>query len=54
LLAADHDPPRFPISLEGRAWSGTAPIIRGGVVIDGEWFDAELDEPVGECPGGVE
>jgi hypothetical protein len=24
------------------------------VGIDGEWFDAELDEPVGECPGGVE
>jgi hypothetical protein len=25
-----------------------------GVGIDGEWFDAELGEPVGECPGRVE
>jgi hypothetical protein len=36
------------VTLEDRAWSGAAPIIRGGVGIDGEWFDAKLDEPAGE------
>jgi hypothetical protein len=36
--------------LEGRAWSGWAPITRVEVSVDGggTWEDASLDEPVGE------
>ena len=36
--------------LEGRAWSGWAPVERVEVSTDGgeTWTDAELDEPVGE------
>jgi hypothetical protein len=39
-----------PCRLEGRAWSGWAPIERVEVSVDGgdSWADAELDEPVGE------
>ena len=39
-----------PCELEGRAWSGWAPITRVEVSIDGgeTWQDAALDEPVGE------
>jgi DMSO/TMAO reductase YedYZ molybdopterin-dependent catalytic subunit len=36
------------VKLGGRAWSGTAPIIRVEVGIDGEWFEAKLAEPIGE------
>ena len=40
---------RGPCLLEGRAWSGWAPITRVEVSVDGgeTWADAELDEPVG-------
>ena len=39
-----------PCRLEGRAWSGWAPIERVEVSVDGgaTWADAELGEPVGE------
>ncbi|HEX2089921.1 MAG TPA: sulfite oxidase [Actinomycetota bacterium] len=36
-----------PVSIEGRAWSGKAAIVRVEVGIDGEWFEAKLAEPVG-------
>jgi DMSO/TMAO reductase YedYZ molybdopterin-dependent catalytic subunit len=39
---------RGPVTLQGRAWSGTAPITRVEVGIDGDWLDASLAEPVGE------
>jgi DMSO/TMAO reductase YedYZ molybdopterin-dependent catalytic subunit len=39
---------RGPVTLEGRAWSGTAPVARVEVGIDGDWLDAKLAEPVGE------
>ena len=39
---------RGPVAVAGRAWSGTAPIARVEVAVDGEWHDAELSEPVGE------
>jgi molybdenum-dependent oxidoreductase-like protein len=39
--------PPGPIRLEGRAWSGWAPIERVEVGIDGVWHDAELGEPPG-------
>ena len=43
------------VRLEGRAWSGTAPIARVEVGVDGAWSDAELAPAVGEwasrrCP----
>ena len=39
-----------PCELEGRAWSGWAPITRVEVSTDGgdTWEDAALDDPVGE------
>jgi DMSO/TMAO reductase YedYZ molybdopterin-dependent catalytic subunit len=39
-----------PRVLEGRAWSGWAPIVRVEVSVDGgrTWQEARLDEPVGE------
>jgi DMSO/TMAO reductase YedYZ molybdopterin-dependent catalytic subunit len=37
-----------PVTIEGRAWSGTAPIVRVEVGVDDAWEDAKLDEPVGE------
>jgi DMSO/TMAO reductase YedYZ molybdopterin-dependent catalytic subunit len=39
---------RGSVTLQGRAWSGTAPIVRVEVGIDGEWFEAKLAEPVGD------
>jgi DMSO/TMAO reductase YedYZ molybdopterin-dependent catalytic subunit len=36
------------VRLQGRAWSGTAPIERVEVGIDGAWEDAELGMAVGE------
>jgi DMSO/TMAO reductase YedYZ molybdopterin-dependent catalytic subunit len=39
---------RGPVTLEGRAWSGTAPIEGVEVGIDGDWFEAKLDDPVGD------
>jgi DMSO/TMAO reductase YedYZ molybdopterin-dependent catalytic subunit len=39
--------PPGPVRLEGRAWSGWAPIERVEVGIDGVWRDAELGEPPG-------
>jgi DMSO/TMAO reductase YedYZ molybdopterin-dependent catalytic subunit len=35
-------------TLRGRAWSGTAPIARVEVAVDGEWADATLGAPAGE------
>ncbi len=35
------------VTIEGRAWSGKAPIVRVEVGIDGEWFEAKMGEPVG-------
>jgi len=39
-----------PCELEGRAWSGWAPVTRVEVSVDGgeTWEDAALDEPVGD------
>lgn len=39
---------RGPTRLEGRAWSGAAPIVRVEVSIDGDWRQAKLAEPVGD------
>ena len=39
--------PAGPVRLEGRAWSGWAPIERVEVGIDGLWADAELGAPPG-------
>jgi DMSO/TMAO reductase YedYZ molybdopterin-dependent catalytic subunit len=36
------------VVLSGRAWSGTAPVLRVEVGVDGTWEDAKLDPPVGE------
>jgi DMSO/TMAO reductase YedYZ molybdopterin-dependent catalytic subunit len=36
------------VTIRGRAWSGTAPIVRVEVGVDGGWDDAKLEEPVGE------
>lgn len=33
--------------IEGRAWSGEAPIARVQLAVDGIWQDATLDEPIG-------
>jgi Oxidoreductase molybdopterin binding domain/Mo-co oxidoreductase dimerisation domain len=37
-----------PVGLRGRAWSGSGPIVRVEAGVDGEWFEAELGEPVSE------
>ena len=39
---------RGPVTIRGRAWSGTAPIARVDVRIDGDWIEAKLGAPVGE------
>jgi DMSO/TMAO reductase YedYZ molybdopterin-dependent catalytic subunit len=36
------------LTIQGRAWSGTAPIVRVEVGVDGAWEDAKLEEPIGE------
>ncbi|MDP8910267.1 MAG: sulfite oxidase [Chloroflexota bacterium] len=36
------------VTINGRAWSGSAPITRVELGVDGEWFEATLAEPVGE------
>lgn len=36
-----------PVTVQGRTWSGTAPIVRVEVGIDGDWFEAKLAAPVG-------
>lgn len=36
------------VTINGRAWSGSAPIIRVELGVDGDWFEATLAEPVGE------
>lgn len=36
------------MTIKGRAWSGTAPIVRVEVGVDGAWSEAKLAEPVGE------
>jgi len=36
------------VTLTGRAWCGTAPVVRVEVGVDGEWAEATLEEPVGE------
>jgi len=35
------------VALRGRAWCGTGPVARVEVAVDGDWADAELDEPLG-------
>jgi DMSO/TMAO reductase YedYZ molybdopterin-dependent catalytic subunit len=37
-----------PVALQGRAWSGLAPIERVEVSVDGAWADATLGETLGE------
>jgi len=37
-----------PVRLAGRAWSGSGPIARVEVGVDGTWADADLDRPVGD------
>jgi sulfane dehydrogenase subunit SoxC len=39
--------PPGPVRLEGRAWSGWAPIERVEVGVDGVWADAQTGEPPG-------
>jgi DMSO/TMAO reductase YedYZ molybdopterin-dependent catalytic subunit len=39
---------RGKVRLVGRAWSGLAPITRVEVGLDGQWSDAQLDEPLGD------
>ena len=39
---------RGPVTIQGRAWSGAAPIVRVEVGIDGTWFEADLAEPAGD------
>ena len=36
-----------PVTLSGRAWSGSAPVERVEVAVDGEWCDATLGSPAG-------
>ena len=36
------------LTLHGRAWSGSAPIARVEVAVDGEWADAALGEAAGD------
>jgi len=36
-----------PVRISGRAWSGTAPVTRVEVGVDGGWSEAELGEAVG-------
>ena len=36
------------VTIQGRAWSGQAPIVRVEMGIDGEWFEAKLAQPVGQ------
>lgn len=36
-----------PVELEGRAWSGEAPVARVTVGVDGHWHEAVLDPPLG-------
>ena len=36
------------VQVEGRAWSGVAPIARVEVGVDGSWSDAQLDAPGGD------
>jgi DMSO/TMAO reductase YedYZ molybdopterin-dependent catalytic subunit len=38
---------RGAVRLSGRAWSGTAPIVRVEVGVDGAWRDAQLGEAMG-------
>jgi DMSO/TMAO reductase YedYZ molybdopterin-dependent catalytic subunit len=38
---------RGSVTIRGRAWSGTAPVVRVEVGVDGDWFDANLAEPAG-------
>jgi DMSO/TMAO reductase YedYZ molybdopterin-dependent catalytic subunit len=37
-----------PVELHGRAWSGTAPIVRVEVGVDGSWEDAKVEPATGE------
>ena len=37
-----------PVTIQGRAWGGTAPVARVEVGIDGAWSDATLDAPLGQ------
>jgi sulfane dehydrogenase subunit SoxC len=37
-----------PVTLSGRAWSGSGPVERVEVAVDGEWSDAELQPSAGE------
>jgi DMSO/TMAO reductase YedYZ molybdopterin-dependent catalytic subunit len=37
-----------PIELRGRAWSGTGPVVRVEVGVDGSWDDAKVEPPIGE------
>jgi DMSO/TMAO reductase YedYZ molybdopterin-dependent catalytic subunit len=39
---------RGHVTVTGRAWSGLAPIERVEIGVDGEWHEAELDEPIDE------
>ena len=36
------------LTITGRAWSGTGPVERVEVGVDGEWADATLDRPIGD------
>jgi DMSO/TMAO reductase YedYZ molybdopterin-dependent catalytic subunit len=37
-----------PVALQGRAWSGTGPIVGVEVGVDGTWHEAKLGDPVGQ------
>jgi DMSO/TMAO reductase YedYZ molybdopterin-dependent catalytic subunit len=36
------------VTLQGRAWSGTGPVVRVEVGVDGDWFEANIAAPVGQ------
>ncbi|HVL88969.1 MAG TPA: sulfite oxidase, partial [Actinomycetota bacterium] len=35
-----------PVMIRGRAWSGSGPIVRVELGVDGAWTEAKLDEPI--------
>jgi DMSO/TMAO reductase YedYZ molybdopterin-dependent catalytic subunit len=40
--------PVGPATVTGRAWCGTAPVVKVEFGVDGAWDEAKLDEPVGD------
>ncbi len=47
FLTRKRSVPAGPCRIEGRAWSGEAPIERVVLGVDGNWIEADLDAPQG-------